>query len=54
MGVMTKWERKASTDGGTRRGNLMVVSKSTVGEPVRKQWKIAAEGPPGEHALAGI
>ena len=36
---------------------IMVVSKSTIGGPVRKQWQTAAEGtlgPPGEHALAGI
>ena len=38
--------RPARTEG---RGDIMVVSKSTVGEPVRKQWKISPEGTLGTH-----
>ena len=34
---MNKWERKASTEGGPRQHNGVI--KSTVGEPVRKQWQ---------------
>ena len=36
---------------------IMVVSKSKIGGPVRKQWKFpprAHSGPPGEHVLAVI
>ena len=38
--------RPAQTEG---RGKKMVVSKSTVGEPVRKQWKNPPEGMLGTH-----
>ena len=55
MKLMKKLERKAKTDGGPRQHNDVI--KPTVGEPVRKQWKIAPKGTlglTGEHALAGF